>query len=661
MPTETFPWLGGIATYFHHLIRGLARQGVRITLLTGTECGDGGIYAAEPGVEIVNLRTTVAEVAVRIIGHHPALGRREAELIAFGIAVRGWLIENAPARKIDLIEAPDHGGLAAFLADSRIPPTVVSTHGTTQEIRAVEANMRAPNFRFLPTLERESLLVGGAVFCGTPAKAAALGRDGIENASYLPPPFILDQAPPSADRRCDFITTMTVVARLQVCKGPLLLAEALRAAGTRRGDIFVDWYGGDTQSIEGSVAQRIASTYPDVWGGRFVWRGPLQRDQVGRVLRGAQAVIIPSTYDAFNYVQLEAMNVARPLVVSTGVGAHCLLRHEHDALLFDPVREDALAGHLERLSRDRATRDRLGQNAHATLRTIYEGPTIWTTRIAQYRRVLANNNAARGHAPEAERLVACSTRRPALSASRWMTRLHPSRLAGGIYRRLHKLTIRRKASTDKHSSAAAPHDVFEHIYRESRWESIESKSGPGSELRYTVRIRTGLEQLIRQLGIRSLLDVPCGDLNWIQHLLPRIDHYVGGDIVPEIIDAGRAKFAGTPKVEIRRLNIVSDKLPPADLLLCRDCLVHLPTASVRSALANIRRSAVRYVALTHFPEISPNADIGAGGWRPLNLEEAPFLLPPAQFYLDDNYTPGPSKCIGVWAREDLPDATAPSR
>lgn len=73
------------------------------------------------------------------------------------------------------------------------------------------------------------------------------------------------------------------------------------------------------------------------------------------------------------------------------------------------------------------------------------------------------------------------------------------------------------------------------------------------------------------------------------------------------------------------LGLCASELPRVDLVICRDCLVHLPFASIGQA-ANLRRSGSRWLLSSHFNwrEQGPNVDIVLGGWRRLNLELAPF-------------------------------------
>jgi hypothetical protein len=190
--------------------------------------------------------------------------------------------------------------------------------------------------------------------------------------------------------------------------------------------------------------------------------------------------------------------------------------------------------------------------------------------------------------------------------------------------------------------------VFERIYAENAWLCEESRSGPGSTLARTAQLREALPALLRELGVRSLLDAPCGDFHWMAEVpLPGVA-YTGVDIVPALIEANRARFAA-PGRAFAQADIVRDPLPYADAILCRECLVHLPLAAAVSTLANFRRSGARWLIATTFPGTRKNEEVATGWWRPLDLERPPFSLPPAIRHLNERLPAWPDKALGVWA------------
>ena len=167
---------------------------------------------------------------------------------------------------------------------------------------------------------------------------------------------------------------------------------------------------------------------------------------------------------------------------------------------------------------------------------------------------------------------------------------------------------------------------FERIYSTNLWSDAESRSGVGSTLDSTRVVRAELPAALRQLETRVLLDVPCGDFKWMEHVDLSGIEYIGGDIVPSIIEENRRLHA----VESRRfvdLDLTRAALPGADVLLCRDCLVHLSYANIRAVLMNIARSNIRFVLMTSFPGRRDNYDVTDGDWRALDLQAPPFSFP----------------------------------
>src|SRR3954471_18881233 len=78
-------------------------------------------------------------------------------------------------------------------------------------------------------------------------------------------------------------------------------------------------------------------------------------------------------------------------------------------------------------------------------------------------------------------------------------------------------------------------EIFTTYYRENVWINDESVSGDGSTLEYTKNLRQELPLLFETLQINSILDAPCGDFNWFREVSRGPISYVGGDIVPDLI------------------------------------------------------------------------------------------------------------------------------
>lgn len=199
---------------------------------------------------------------------------------------------------------------------------------------------------------------------------------------------------------------------------------------------------------------------------------------------------------------------------------------------------------------------------------------------------------------------------------------------------------------------------FERIERTNLWGAATSVSGLGSEDVATAAIQEALPALLQRLGARSLLDAPCGDAGWIGRLKLHID-YTGIDIVASLIDANRQRVAADGSSgRFLVADITRDALPHADVILCRDCLVHLSFANIHRALAQFRMSGARFLLITTFPEWEDNYDCEDGDWRALNMEKAPFGWPAPHALIDERCEEGNGgwrdKSLGLWRLDELP-------
>lgn len=184
----------------------------------------------------------------------------------------------------------------------------------------------------------------------------------------------------------------------------------------------------------------------------------------------------------------------------------------------------------------------------------------------------------------------------------------------------------------------------------------ETACGVGSTLALTTSIRAWLPVLFRELGVRVLLDAPCGDMNWmVQTDLAGID-YVGCDYDRDHLATARSRISDPPAYaplsrRLIELDVVRDPLPAADLMLCREFMQHLPNAMVEAVLSNFLTGGSPWLLATSHDNAA-NADItDAGMFRPLNMMLKPFQLPSPRQCVEDQ--PGSGRILGLWHRSDL--------
>jgi hypothetical protein len=200
-----------------------------------------------------------------------------------------------------------------------------------------------------------------------------------------------------------------------------------------------------------------------------------------------------------------------------------------------------------------------------------------------------------------------------------------------------------------------PAQRFTTIYETHYWVDDESRSGGGSNLYATEKIRKAIPGLFLKYAVRSVLDVPCGDFFWFKEMNLGLDSYIGGDIVVPLISSVAEKYT-LPNRSFRVMDITKDLLPDCDLILVRDCFIHLSFEAIFAALRNILKSNIQYLLTTHFTDNLANADHEIGTFHAVNLCAHPFNFPPALELIDDFAKGAVPRQLGLWRIDDLRSA-----
>lgn len=199
---------------------------------------------------------------------------------------------------------------------------------------------------------------------------------------------------------------------------------------------------------------------------------------------------------------------------------------------------------------------------------------------------------------------------------------------------------------------------FTEIYENNIFGGRVSRSGGGSDLVQTEVIRRELPKIIRELGITTFLDAPCGDWFWMKHTKLGVEHYIGVDIVEPLIEKNQREF-GNASTRFECMNLADDELPQVDLIFSRDCLVHLTFEDALRIISNFKRSGAKYLLTTTFVNREHNNDlVGEDGfWRPLNMQLPPFNFPEPLTIINEKCTEFGTlysdKSLGLWRVSEI--------
>jgi hypothetical protein len=197
-------------------------------------------------------------------------------------------------------------------------------------------------------------------------------------------------------------------------------------------------------------------------------------------------------------------------------------------------------------------------------------------------------------------------------------------------------------------------DIFSQIYANDVWvahDDQDSFSGAGSTRAATGELVVRLSAFLKDVGCRKLVDIGCGDFNWMRNVAGDFD-YLGIDVVPRVIDANNTAYANDRRRFIC-MDATRTAINPGDVALCREVLFHLSFRDGMQLLRNIKATGFKYVLLTSDKSVWFNSDIRNGDFRRINLSKSPFRFPESQRELtDDKVSAG--RVLAVWPGAALP-------
>jgi hypothetical protein len=193
-------------------------------------------------------------------------------------------------------------------------------------------------------------------------------------------------------------------------------------------------------------------------------------------------------------------------------------------------------------------------------------------------------------------------------------------------------------------------NLFTKIYEKKEWGDLGTLSGPGSTIEETAIARKIIPEIIRTYAISSFIDAPCGDFFWMKKVNFGQCIYLGLDVVEPMIQNNNNQF-GNEARKFMCADLIKDTLPSADLIFCRDCIVHLSLEDGLKIIQNFKKSGAQYLLITHFENQTYNKQTTSPIWRPLNLRLEPFNFPEPLMIINEQCkhdSAYPDKSLGLW-------------
>lgn len=327
---------GGIATYYRNLIPALTGAGHYINVILGDYKRD-----------ITNHDFPCNVIQITESNYVEGLSKYKALDIFSGIqskvALSHACYQEASKLKSDIIEITDYNLLFYSFITRKIAPVIIRLAGSTGQLELHEQRTNDKlQSSFIISLEH-TLLNHADYVIGISQLNINYWNQFLHKKAILHLPYLK-----YADSEKSQVTKFNnkegrgiIVGRVQLWKGALFLSEFYRKYPDAPG---VDWVGGDNYYLEyhHSMIAHLQKTYPDVIGNKIAFKGRMPYQEAQRLIDMADFVLVPSTWDTFNFVVTEAMWKGKVVIASTGAGATELVQNGINGFVYENNDLDSL-------------------------------------------------------------------------------------------------------------------------------------------------------------------------------------------------------------------------------------------------------------------------------------------------------------------------------
>jgi len=291
----------------------------------------------------------------------------------------------------DAVEVVDWGMLFMPWVLEASAPTLVQLHGSCGQIGMHDPRAGAESEDLLAILIEATVLAHAEVNTHSLSNRAwwngVLGREiGYQLPAFELPPLDQVRETPRNDR-------FLAVGRIQKWKGPQVACAAWAKLGESAPRL--DWIGRDTEFGEKrlSMDEQLKLLFPGTWRRVIQPLGQKSPEDIYRHMQSAKAVVVPSTWDAFNLVTAEAMALATPVIVSSGAGAVDLVETGKNGFTFPNGDAEALMQEIEHVNNlSHAELSEIGENGRETIRRSLCPVSVAAAKAAIYRKLKLQNH-----------------------------------------------------------------------------------------------------------------------------------------------------------------------------------------------------------------------------------------------------------------------------
>lgn len=378
---------GGIATYSLDTAKLLSNHGHTVTVFS---------QSLSPS-RILDLQGVKVH-KIRIPRPFNSYHRLPIFIIAYNFMIWREVMRVHRAQHFDIIDAPDHlaEGLFSFLMPD--VPLVTRLHTPYALIVDMGLNnyQKGLSYKIIKKFEGIALQHSSALYA--PSMDLVRRCEQLFDIENIPLeifgyPIDLDLFSPSSTAHETPMKRILFLGRLEQRKGIETMAAAFPQVVSRFPDATLKLVGNDTPNIMGYASGREYLQTKFTEAGCFQavsFEGAVSLNKLPDLFHAHDIVWIPSLYDNFPLICLEAMACGKPVVVSDAGGLPEMIRHGNTGLVFKAGVAEELADHTSMLFSNPGMGERLGKNAREFCEQNYSENSVYLGNIRLYKKAISN-------------------------------------------------------------------------------------------------------------------------------------------------------------------------------------------------------------------------------------------------------------------------------
>lgn len=379
---------GGIATFSRDTAQMLRQRGHKVTVFSQSLSST--YEFDDEGVTVVKVKVPERFNSYRVL---PPF------ITAFNTVIVRQILRHHRRVPFDLIDAPDHLAEGLFASFTGIP-VVTRLHTPYALIVAMGLNnyRKGLSYRFIKAAERIALRRSRVLYA--PCMDLARRSDELFGLPGVPVrifgyPLDLNVFSPAPVQGASG-KRILFLGRLEQRKGVVTIAEAFPQVLRACPDATLTMVGGDTPNISGASSARawLDEAFKKAGcTGSVSFQPPVPLAELPGLLREHDVIWVPSLYDNYPLVCLEAMACGKAVVVSDSGGLPEMVQDNVTGMVFPTGNADALAERTLQLFADAGLRSSIERNARIYTQENCSLDTIYAHTMDMYRFALGHNAA----------------------------------------------------------------------------------------------------------------------------------------------------------------------------------------------------------------------------------------------------------------------------